>query len=286
MKKFAVILLIGMLSFAPLWAGKEVLIKGSDTLLNLVQNLAEAYMAKHPGVSISVVGGGSGVGIAALIDGEIDIANASRKIKKKEILKAKAKGVNPVEFAIALDQLSVIVNEKNPVRKLTLAQIGAIFRGEIKNWKEVGGPDMKIVLYGRQPNSGTFVFFMEHVLKGDYSLRMRQMNGNAQIVEAVKNDVAGIGYVGVGYLKEAKGVKALLVAKDASSPYYNPLNPAHVEKYPITRVLHQYTNGKPSGVVKKFILFELSEEGQRIVEKVGFRPLPKSLIEKNLKKLR
>jgi phosphate transport system substrate-binding protein len=248
-----VVLYLALLGFIPatVWGG-EVLIKGSDTLLNLVQQLAEAYMRKHQDVEISVVGGGSGVGIAALIDGNVDIANASRKIKPKELKRAKENGVEPVEFVIAIDALAIIVNPRNPVDKLTIEQLGAIYRGEIGNWKEVGGPDMRITLYGRQPVSGTFVFFRERVLKGDYSPRMRQMAGNAQIVEAVKRDRSGIGYVGLGYVKKAKGVKVISVRerrKGKPLRYISPLvfltpprpgeRKPDIGEYPLARPLFQ-----------------------------------------------
>ncbi len=249
----------------------SVLIKGSDTLLNLVQQLSEAYMKKNPKTEISVIGGGSGVGISALIEGETDIANASRQMKKEEIKRAEANGIEPVEFVIAIDGLAVIVNSNNPVNKLTTEQIAKVFKGEIKNWKDVGGNDEPITLYGRQPVSGTYVFFREHILKGDYAKNMRQMSGNAAIVEAVKSDKTGIGYVGIGYAKNAKGIKILSVSSDGNT-FVSPLEKEKVNEglYPIARPLFQYTAGKPKGAVKKFIEFELSEEGQKIVEEVGF----------------
>ena len=280
------------------WAG-EILIKGSDTLLNLVQQLAEAYMKENPDAEISIVGGGSGVGIAALIDGNVDIANASRKIKPKELRKARKNGVEPVEFVIAIDALAIIVNPRNPVDKLTIEQLGAIYRGEIGNWKEVGGPDMRITLYGRQPVSGTFVFFRERVLKGDYSSRMRQMAGNAQIIEAVKRDKSGIGYVGLGYVKKTKGVKVISVGerrKDKPLRYISPLvfltphKPGEkrpdIKEYPLARPLFQYTNGRPTGAVRDFIQFELSDKGQRIVERVGFIRVPERYMRKNMEILK
>jgi len=253
-------------------AQNMIQIKGSDTLINLVQTLAEAYMAKNPGKMIAVTGGGSGTGIAALIDGKCDIADASRSIKDKEIKLANERGVDPRVVIIAVDGLSVITHQNNPVNKLTIDQLGAIFRGEITNWKDVGGQDRPITLYGRQSNSGTFVFFAEHVLKGDYSQKMNRMNGNAQIVESVKQDVSGIGYVGVGYVKDAKGITVVKVAVQAGADYFSPLNTADVEsgRYPVARALYQYINGTPKGAVKDFIAFELGAEGQNIVEEEGF----------------
>lgn len=273
---------------------KMMQIKGSDTLVNLAQILAEEYMAKNPRNPIAVLGGGSGTGIAALINGTCDIANHSRPMKEKEIKMAEDNGVTPHTFVIAVDGLSVIVNENNPVSQLTMDQIGAMFRGEIKNWKELGGPDKAVSLYGRQSNSGTFVFFQEHVLgKQNYSPHMKRMNGNAQIVEGVTADKFGIGYVGVGYVVDAqsnvkKGIKILKVSKDANSAAYSPLNKASVDSgdYPIARGLFQSTAGVPKGDVLDFIQFELSSEGQKIVEEEGFFPIGSRHQEENRKKLK
>jgi phosphate transport system substrate-binding protein len=273
---------------------KMMQIKGSDTLVNLVQILSEAYMAKNPRSPIAVLGGGSGTGIAALINGTCDIANHSRPMKEKEINMAKDNGVAPHTFVIAVDGLSVIVNESNTVSKLTMDQIGAMFRGEIKNWKEIGGPDKAISLYGRQSNSGTFVFFQEHVLgKQNYSADMKRMNGNAQIVEGVTADKFGIGYVGVGYVADSqgnvkKGIKILKVSKDANSDAFSPLNKAAVDSgdYPIARGLFQTTAGVPKDAVLDFIKFELSTEGQKIVAKEGFFPIGSSQMAENATKLK
>lgn len=251
-------------------------IKGSDTLINLVQRLSEVYMEKNPGKMVAVTGGGSGTGIAALINGKCDIANASRGMQQKEFDQAHAGGVNPERIVIAMDGLSVIVNGNNRITQLTMDQLGKIFRGEVKNWSELGGTDMPVTLYGRQSNSGTYGFFMEEVLKGDYSPKMKQMNGNAQIVEAIKNDPSGIGYVGVGYVKALTGITVLKVARNANAPYASPLNADEVNSgiYPIARPLNQYINDMPSDAVKDFIAFELSPDGQRIVEEEGFFSIP------------
>ncbi len=264
-------------------AKNMVQIKGSDTLINLVQRLSEVYMEKNRGSAIAVTGGGSGTGIAALINGKADIADASRDMKAKEVAQAQGAGIDPKRVVIALDGLSVIVNGNNPVRRLTMDEIGKIYRGEITNWKDIGGDNKPITLYGRQSNSGTFVLFMDMVLKGDYSPRMRRMNGNSQIVEAVKADTTGIGYVGVGYVKEATGITVLEVAAFKGAPYASPLNPGDVKtgKYPIARPLNQYVNGTPRGAVRDFIAFELSPEGQKIVEEQGFFPIPGEYVEFN-----
>jgi len=251
-------------------------IKGSDTLINLVQRLSEVYMQRNPNKYIAVTGGGSGTGIAALMNDKCDIANASRLMKPKEIARAHNSGIEVKRVVIAMDGLSVIVNANNPIEKLTLGELGKIFRGEITNWKDLGGKNSPITLYGRQSNSGTFVFFRDAVLKGEYSQAMKRMNGNAQIVEAVKQDESGIGYVGVGYVKDASGITVLSVASQAGGNYANPLNARDVEsgEYPITRPLNQYLNGTPKGTVRDFIIFELSQKGQKIVEEEGFFPIP------------
>jgi len=289
------LLLTALILTVPLPAQKRMIqIKGSDTLVNLVQVLAEEYMAKNPGAAIAVLGGGSGTGITALINGTCDLADHSREWKQKELDLAYEKGVKPRIFAIAIDALSIVVNEKNPIDILTMAQVGSIFRGEIKNWKVLGGADQKISLYGRQSNSGTYAFLQEHVLNNkNYSPDVKEMNGNAQIIEAVTQDVAGIGYVGVGYLFDQngqlrKGIKVLKIKKDETSPEYSPLNKEAVysARYPISRPLYQSTNGKPSVAVANFIRFELSPEGQAIVEKEGFFRIGKELQAENEKNLK
>jgi phosphate transport system substrate-binding protein len=274
------------LSIALLLSAKEIIVKGSDTMVNLVQQLAEGYTAVHPDVTISVIGGGSGVGITSLIEKEVDIANSSRDIKDKEIIAAKEKGVNIYKIPIGIDLLCVIVNEKNPVTKLTVSQLGKIYQGKIKSWQEVGGEKRPISLYGRQPSSGTYVFFREMVVKGEYSPRMQQMAGTAQIVDAVRNDINGIGYVGLGYVRGQKGIKVLAIARDEKGPYLSPLNEEELKKYPLARPLYQITNGKPKGEAKRFIEWELSEAGQKIVEEVGFLPLPEEMRKEVLTKLK
>jgi phosphate transport system substrate-binding protein len=265
-------------------------VKGSDSEVNLVQKLAEVFMQKNPGVNIAVTGGGSGTGIAALINKTTDIANSSRDLSPKEEEAAKKAGVNPFRLVFATDGISAIVHPNNPLNKLTLEQLGKIFKGDITNWKEVGGPDAKISLYGRQSNSGTYVFFREFVVKGDYSPHKKSMNGNAQIVEAIQRDKAGVGYVAVGYVVSEKGevkpgLKILDIAKDAQSQAFSPTVMENVMtgKYPISRPLNQYLVGKPTGKLLDFVKFELSEEGQQIVRKQGFFPVQKNWVEFNRK---
>lgn len=279
MKKFsgAAVLAIAVILCARLCAADDTLqVKGSDTLINLVQKLAEEYMAKKPGTSIAVTGGGSGTGIAGLINNRCDIANSSRGIKASEVDDANKKGVDPKRVVVAIDALSIVVNAQNPVSQLTVDQIGKIYRGEVKNWNEIGGNDIPVSLYGRQSNSGTYDFMKENVMFGEYSPNLKSMNGNAQIIEAIKQDASGIGYVGVGYAKEATGIKVLEVAVKPGSKYYGPFNSVDVKsgRYPITRPLNQYLNSTPKGLAKDFIIFELSPVGQAIVEKEGFFAIP------------
>lgn len=252
-------------------------VKGSDTLINMVQVLAEKYMKSYPDVKIAVTGGGSGTGIAALINKRCNIANSSRTIKPKEVEDANNKGVDPRRVVIAIDGLCIITNISNPVNKLTVDEIGKIYRGDVKNWKELGGNDSQITLYGRQSNSGTYDFMKEVVLKGEFSPNTKAMNGNAQIVEVVRQDLGGIGYVGVGYAKEASEINIVNVASSPGLNYYSPLNISDVKNgnYPITRPLNQYLNGIPKESIKDFISYELSAEGQAIIEEQGFFAIPK-----------
>jgi phosphate transport system substrate-binding protein len=287
----AVLFVAGFCLWAPsAMAADMIQIKGSDSEVNLVQRLAEAFMKKNPGVNIAVTGGGSGTGIAALINKKTDIANSSRDLSAKEEEAAKKGGVTPFRVVFATDGISVITHPENPVSKLTLEQLGKIFKGDISNWKEVGGGDMKISLYGRQSNSGTFVFFREFVVKADYSPHKKAMNGNAQIVEGIQRDKAGIGYVAVGYVVSEKGevkpgVKVLNIAKDAQSEAFSPAKMENVMSgnYPISRPLNQYLVGKPSGKLLEFINYELSPEGQEIVRKQGFFPVQQKWVEFNKK---
>lgn len=254
--------------------------KGSDTEVNVVQRLAEAYMKSQPNVMIAVTGGGSGVGIAAIINKTTDITNSSRAMTETEIAQAKANGVHPVPVVFAMDGLAVIVNQANTVKSLTLEQLGQIYRGDIKNWSQVGGPNFPVTLYGRQPNSGTFVFFRDVVIKSDYSNSMNQMNGNAQIVEAVKRDKGGIGYVGIGYAvgrdgRVVSGLKVPDVARAKKSPAVSPINIKNIASgaYPIVRPLYQYFGHANRQKVAGFIKFELGPQGQQIISREGFYPI-------------
>jgi phosphate transport system substrate-binding protein len=269
-------LLAILLPAAP--ARKMIQIKGSDTMVNLVQILAEEYMGKTPGSAIAVLGGGSGTGITGLINQTCDIATHSREWKPKEIDQAWDKGVTPKFFVVAVDGLSIVVNAKNPVEQLTMAQVGALYRGEIKNWKAVGGSQNAVSLYGRQSNSGTYVFMQEFVLGNkNYSTDMKEMNGNAQIIEGILQDEGGVGYVGVGYLYDEnhqirKGLKVLKISKEPNGTGFLPTDKSAVDSgaYPISRPLFMATNGKPKGDIAQFLTWIVGPEGQAIVEREGF----------------
>ena len=268
----------GLAGLAAAQRAKMIQIKGSDTMVNLVQILAEEYMGKYPGSAIAVLGGGSGTGITGLINQTCDIANSSREWKPKEIDQAWDKGITPRPFVIAVDGLSIIVNEKNPIALLTVAQVGALYRGEIKNWKAVGEFAKPVSLYGRQSNSGTYVFMQEFVLGNkNYSTDMKEMNGNAQIIEGVIQDEGAVGYVGVGYLFDEKGqvrkgLKILEISKEPGGPAYLPTDKAAVDSgdYPVARPLYMATNGKPKGDAAKLLAWIVGPEGQAIVAREGF----------------
>ncbi len=260
---------------------EEVQVKGSDTMVQMASNLAEGYMEQYPERRVSVTGGGSGTGIAALINGEVDIADASRPIKSSEVDLARTNGIEPIQFIIARDAITVIVHPSNPINQLTVEQLSDIYTGKLTNWKDVGGQDMEITLYGRQSTSGTYAYFLEEVvnqellgkkdLKYEYSPRMRNMEGNTAIVDAVARDTTGIGYIGLGYIKET--IKPVNVAKTAQDEYVVPsVETIASGDYPITRTLNQYTAGIPKngGPVHEFLKYELSPAGQQIAEESGF----------------
>jgi phosphate transport system substrate-binding protein len=251
-------------------ADVELTVRGSDSELNLVQRLAEEFMKARPDVSIGVTGGGSGVGIAALLDRTTDIALSSRDLQPQEKLLALRKRVDPRGTIFATDALAVIVHPDNPWDEADLATIGRLFRGEVETWPHGGA----VVPYGRQSSSGTYGFFKAAVLHGDYATRVREMNGTAQIVEAVSHDPGGIGYVAAGYLRSRPGVKTLrVVGGDGAA--VDPLDEAAVRsgRYPITRPLFQFTDGVPRGAAADFLRFELSPAGERLVAEMGFYPV-------------
>lgn len=255
-------------------APKEVItVKGSDTMVILSQRWAELYMQKHPDVSIQVTGGGSGVGISALINGTTDICNASRPIKKAEVEKLKQRyNTLGVEIKSARDGVTLYMSNSNPVNELTIEQVRKIYEGDITNWKQVGGNDARIILYGRENSSGTYVFFKDNVLDGDdFSPAMQSIPGTAGVVNAVSRDPNGIGFGGAAY---AKGVKHAKLKEDKDSPAYDPSEDnIRSGKYPLSRYLYMYTRSRPTGALKDFIDWVLSSEGQAVVTKVGYFPV-------------
>jgi phosphate transport system substrate-binding protein len=256
----------------------NITVKGSDTLVILAQKWAEVYMGQHSDVKIQVTGGGSGIGFAALQSQTTDLCDASRKAKAAEIANCiKAFGKRPTEYAVALDGLSVYVNPENPLKELTTAQVGDIFTGKIKNWKEVGGPDAPITVYSRENSSGTYEFFKEHILKGkDFVASAQTMPGTAAIVQAVVKDKNGIGYGGAAY---GGSSKLLSIKKDDASPAIEPTE-ENVEtgKYPIWRHLYVYVNpALDKGEVAAYLNWIRSDDGQKYVKEIGYYPLPKNL---------
>lgn len=259
---------------------KTVQVIGSDTMVNLVQAWAEAFGPLHPEVELSIRGGGSGTGLAALINKSCDVAMSSRPIGEKETVEAKANGVDPREWRVALDGLIVIVNPKNPVSRVTLDQLRDIYLARTRAWEELGGDGGRIVILSRESNSGTYLFFKEHVLrrgdgknKDEFSPEALLMPSSQAIVNEVSQNPHAVGYVGLGYLSPR--LKALAVAKNERSPYVAP-SIARVadDSYPISRPLFYYTNGEPSGAARAFIAFALSPAGQDIVVKTDFVPVP------------
>jgi len=262
-------------------AGGTVTIKGSDTLVRLGQRWAEVYMANHPGVVIQVSGGGSGTGIAALLNGGTDVCQASRDMKEKEYRQAAEKGLQPHRISVALDGIAVFLNQENPVSELSFGQLKGIYTGAIMNWKEVGGPDARIILYGRENNSGTYAFFKEHVLdKEDYSEYTQTLPGTAAVVNAVSKDRFGIGYGGIAWatgvkyaaVRRADGDKAVLPSEETVSN----------GSYPICRDLYWFFNQEPVGELKKLVDWALSEEGQKVAAEMDYVPLPRERVNENV----
>jgi len=257
----------------------SIQIKGSDTMVNLAQSWAEEYMEKDPAEFVAVTGGGSGTGIASLISGTCDIAMSSRNIKQKEITLANKINIYPNEIKAALDGLVVVVNPANPVDKLTMDELAGIFSGKISNWKDIGGKDETIVILSREVNSGTHVYFKEHVLRRGNSKGKEEFAPGALLLsssQAIADEVAAnssaIGYYGMGYVSPRH--KLIAVAKDEKSEYVVPTVENVLNgKYPISRPLYLYTNGVPAGLVKKFVDFALSKEGQKIVLETDFVPV-------------
>ena len=252
--------------------------KGSDTIVNLALAWAERYQVEHPEIRISVTGGGSGTGIASLMNGTVDIANASRKIKEEEVAKAQSNGIEPVEHIIARDAIAVIVNPENPVSQLTLQQIADIYSGKFSNWTEVGGEDRPIVRLSRETNSGTHVYFLETVLRlGNsedttlFSMDTLLLPSSEGIVSEVRQNPNAIGYDGLGYVP--KDLKMIAIAEQEGGAYVLPSIPTVNDKtYPIARDLYMYTDGEPTGIIKDYLDWILATDAQQIVADLGFVP--------------
>jgi phosphate transport system substrate-binding protein len=253
--------------------------KGSDTIVNLALAWAEAYQKIRPEARISVTGGGSGTGIASLINGTVDIANASRKIKPEEVANAEANGIDPVEFVIARDAIAIIVNLENPVDRLSIDQLSDIYSGKINNWLEVGGEDRPIVRLSRETNSGTHVYFLEQVLrKGDkndrtlFSPDTLLMPSSEGISAEIRQNPNAIGYDGLGYVTD--DLKVIAVSAGPDGPYVLPsAESVNNQEYPIARDLYMYTAGQPSGAILEYLDWIRSAEAQAIVKELGFVPI-------------
>jgi phosphate transport system substrate-binding protein len=258
----------------------SITVKGSDTLVVLAQKWAEVYMGQNSGTKIQVTGGGSGVGIAALQNKTTDLCNSSRKMRAPEIANCVAAfGRRPTEYKVALDGLSVYVNEENPVKELSLDQLEQIFTGRVRNWKDVGGPNAPITVYSRENSSGTYEFFKEHVLKGrDFAASAQTMQGTAALLQAVAKDKNAIGYGGAAY---GKGAKHLPIKKTPDSKAIEPNEETVVNgTYPIWRYLYVYVNPAiDKGEISKYLGWIRSEDGQKVVKDIGYFPLPKNLRE-------
>ncbi len=252
---------------------KAVTVKGSDTMVILAQRWAETYMNENPGRTIQVTGGGSGVGIAALINGATDICDASRPMKDAEKAQVKSRfGKDVMEIPVALDGVAIYVHQSSPVQSISQDQLKGIYTGRIANWRDIGGRDGKVVPYSRENNSGTYVFFKEHVLGNeDFAQEVQTLPGTAAVVNAVSKDPASIGYGGIAY---ATGIRALPVSRDArTDPVAPSLATVQSGQYPLSRNLYFYTVGEPAGDVKAFIDWALGLEGQKVCEQVGYYPI-------------
>lgn len=281
MKKTLLTLLALTLCAGFVISGQTVTIKGSDTLVRLGQRWAEEYMKANPESVIQVSGGGSGTGIAALLNGATDICEASRDMKEKEYKLAEKNGITPYRVSVALDGIAVFLNEKNPVNELSIPQLKGIYTGAITNWKEVGGPDQKIILYGRENNSGTYAFFKEHVLETeDYADETQTLPGTAAVVNAVAKDELGIGYGGIAWATDVKF--AAVKVDDTSAAVIPTIEAVSNGSYPISRDLYWFFNGKPDGELKKLVNWCLSEEGQKVSASIDYVPLSKEKAMENM----
>ncbi len=257
---------------------ESIVNKGSDTIVNLALAWAEAYREVEPQVSIAVTGGGSGTGIAALINGTVDLANASRQIKPEEREEAQSNGVDPIEFVIARDAIAIIVNRTNPVNELSIQQLSDIYSGKINNWSELGGEDRPIVRLSRETNSGTHVYFLEQVLRqGDredktlFSPDTLLLPSSEGIISETRDNPNAIGYDGLGYVTDE--VKVVAVSQAPSGPFVLPsIETVNAAMYPISRDLYMYTAGEPTGPIQAYLDWIMQNEAQTIVTNLGFVP--------------
>lgn len=263
---------VGLIAGTAFMQQTKITVKGSDTMVILGQRWAEIYMKANPAAAIQVTGGGSGTGIAALINGTTDIAMSSRSIKSSEVEKLKARyNTLGVEIPCAKDGITIFLNQTNPVKDLTIKQLSDIYQAKVTNWKQVGGEDAPIKLYGRENSSGTYAFFKEEVVLGDYAASCQTLPGTAAVVNAVKKDKYGIGYGGAAY---AEGVKHCKVKKDDKSVGMEPTADNIAKNtYPITRYLFLYLRNRPTGETKKLVDWILSADGQKIITEVGYFPV-------------
>lgn len=271
-KSLVVIAMALSLMGGVVFASEQLTLQGSTTVLPVAQAAAEQFMSENPDVNISVRGGGSGNGIAALIDGAVDIANASRFIKDKEAKAAFENGIYAVPHRVAMDGLAVVVHPNNPVKELTIEQLNKIYKGEIRNWKELGGPNKRIVVISRDTSSGTYEVWEEKVMHGERVTPEALLQAsNGAVASIVAQTQGAIGYVGLGYVNET--LKVVNVSVDGKKFVEPTLTTVANGSYPIARALFMFTNGWPKGTAAQFINFVLSPAGQKIVKEVGFVPL-------------
>jgi phosphate transport system substrate-binding protein len=268
-----IVLALSILAPSAIAQAAPVTIKGSDTMVILGQRWAEEFMHKSPDSQIQVTGGGSGTGISALINGTTDVCMSSRAMKSPEKAKLRDRyATTGVEIPVARDGLSVYVHASNPMTEISMAQLRDVFLGKVTNWKDLGGPDARIIVYSRENSSGTYVFFKDNVLAGrDFTPRAQTMPGTASVVNAVTKEKFGIGYGGAAF---AKGLKILKLKKDDGSPAIAPdLQSVTSGTYPLARPLFFYVRNAPTGDIKGFVDWVLSPDGQAVVNKVGYYPI-------------
>jgi phosphate transport system substrate-binding protein len=254
---------------------------GSDTLVNLALAWAERYIEIHPDVGISVTGGGSGTGIASLINGTIDIANASREMSKEEIALARSQGITPMRFTVALDAIAVVVNPRNPVSDLTVNQISDLYTRRITRWTQVGGDDRPVVLLSRESNSGTYVYFLEQVVRRGkaegtelFCPETLLMPSSEGITTEIRQNPNAIGYDGLGYV--TSDMKKVGISRGDGMPFVLPsVKSVRDGSYPVSRPLYMYTAGPPSGETKAYLDWVM-HDGQSLVNTLGFVALPGS----------